>query len=263
MVRHIQKPSFTFVKEKNNMIKTIIAYEDDAALRRQFDNIFVAIRQNYRLEGSFADAQDVLHHIEKYQPAGVLMDIQMLEDDDGLVALYQIKRHTPSVKVMMLTMFDNDDKVFNALCLGADGYMLKSEFSSAQMPHEAIRKSLNVIFEGGAYLTPAVAKKILTLISDETIAEKVKKVKNRFQQIITNLTHAKKIDMPYKLTKTQILVLQKIVEGQTTAEIANELDVTENTVNTHIKAIYSELEVHSRAKAIRKAIEERIVEIKM
>jgi DNA-binding NarL/FixJ family response regulator len=245
------------------MIKTIIAYEDDAALRRQFDNIFAAIRQNYRLESSFADAQDVLIHLDKYQPAGILMDIQMLDDDDGLVALYLIKQHAPSVKVLMLTMFDNDDKVFDALCLGADGYMLKSEFSSAQMPHEAIRKSFNIIFEGGAYLTPAVARTILTLIADETIAEKIKKVKNRFQQIITHLTQNNQKDRPYRLTKTQILVLQKIVEGQTTAEIAHEFGVTENTVNTHIKAIYSELKVHSRAKVIRKAIKERLVTIKM
>jgi DNA-binding NarL/FixJ family response regulator len=67
----------------------------------------------------------------------------------------------------------------------------------------------------------------------------------------------------YKLTKTQLIVLTKIVEGKSTEEIAAEMTVTENTVNTHIKAIFRELEVHSRSKAIRKAIEEKIIELKV
>jgi len=85
----------------------------------------------------------------------------------------------PDIKVMMLTTFDVDDKVFNAICLGADGYMLKTDFAS-QMPHEAMRKSLRTIFEGGAYLTPSVAKRILNLFSDATIADKIKKVSSFF-----------------------------------------------------------------------------------
>jgi DNA-binding NarL/FixJ family response regulator len=68
--------------------------------------------------------------------------------------------------------------------------------------------------------------------------------------------------MKYDLTKTQIIVLEKIVEGKTTAVIADEQGVSENTTNTHIKAIYSALKVHSRAQAVRKAIEEKIIELK-
>jgi DNA-binding NarL/FixJ family response regulator len=68
--------------------------------------------------------------------------------------------------------------------------------------------------------------------------------------------------MKYDLTKTQIIVLEKIVEGKTTAVIADEQGVSENTINTHIKAIYSALKVHSRAQAVRKAIEEKIIELK-
>ena len=243
------------------MIKKVIAYDDNEELLNQFNSIFYTLRQEFQLEATFTDASHVLVHLDKYKPDVVLMDIQMLKDDDGLVALYQIKQHAKDTKVLMLTMFENNDNVLNAICLSADGYMLKSEFSTRDIPHEALRKSLRVIFEGGAYLTPVIAKKILHLFSDESLVEKIFKVKERFKEILTSRSTEKR-NTDYKLTKTQLIVLHKIVEGKTTEEIAAEMDVTENTVNTHIKAIFRELEVHSRAKVIRKAIEERIVILK-
>jgi DNA-binding NarL/FixJ family response regulator len=241
--------------------KSIIAYEDDTALRRQFDSMFYPIRQEFDLVKTFADARDVLKDIEIYKPDAVLMDIQMLDEDDGLVALYQIKQHFPKVKVLMLTMFDTDDKVFKAICLKADGYMLKSEFSTVSIPHEALRKSLRLIFENKPHLTPSVAGKILHLFTDDSVGEKIQKVKSFFKELLIQRSSPNK-DMKYKLTKTQILVLEKIVEGKATSEIANEMGTTENTVNTHIKAVYNELEVHSRAQAVRKAIEEKLIKLK-
>ena len=240
-------------------MKNIIAFEDDAALRHQLVNVFIPIKNKFSLLATFPNAQDIEKHLSEYKPDAVLMDIQMLGEDDGLVALHYIKQYHTEIKVLMLTMFDNDDKIFNSICLRADGYMLKSDFSTAQIPHEAIRKSLRTIFSGGAYLTPAVAKKILHLFADESILEKIQNAKKRFQEIVTFISQQTEKDMPYKLTKTQIMVLQKIVESKSSAEIAAELGTTENTVNSHIKAVYSKMEVHSRAKAIRKAIEEKIV----
>ena len=241
-------------------MKSIIAYEDDAALRHQLSNIFLSIKNDYCLDKTFPNAQNIVSDLEVYKQAAVLMDIQMLGDDDGLLALYQIKQTHPEIKVLMLTMFDVDDKIFNAICLRADGYMLKSDFSSAQIPHEAIRKSLRIIFDGGAYLTPSVAKKILHLFSDDSIFEKMQNAKRRFQDMMHSLSQHDEKDTPYKLTKTQIQVLQKIVESKTTAEIAEEMSVSENTINSHIKAVYSKLEVHSRAKAVRKVMEEKFLE---
>ncbi len=244
------------------MIKKVIAYDDNEELLHQFAGIFYALRQEFQLEAVFTDANSVLEHLGKYKPDVVLMDIQMLTDDDGLVALYQIKQHAKNTKVLMLTMFENNDNVLNAICLSADGYMLKSEFSTGLIPHETLRKSLRIIFEDGAYLTPAIAKKILHLFADESLTDKIKKVRDRFQEILTNRSPQKNDNMTYKLTKTQLTVLYKIVEGKTTEEIASEMGTTDNTVNTHIKAIFRELEVHSRAKAIRKAFEEKIIDIK-
>jgi DNA-binding NarL/FixJ family response regulator len=239
------------------MGKTVIAYEDEPALRTQLENIFYAIREDFLLLASFEEPSDVLQHISTYKPHVVIMDIQMKEDEDGLNALYKIKKANPDMKVMMLTTFDVDDKIFKAICLGADGYMLKSDFSSHQVPHEAMRRSLRVLFDGGAYLTPKVAKQILRLFADHTIADRILHVRERFQAIFQreSVIDAKR---PH-LTKMQMAVLKKIVEGKSTPEIAKELELKENTVNTHTKAIYLELGVHSRAKAVKKAVEERLV----
>jgi DNA-binding NarL/FixJ family response regulator len=240
------------------MAKTVIAYEDDPALRKQLESVFYALREEYDLIATFPNPIGITAELNVYKPEIVLMDLQMLEEDDGLVALYKVKQTAPSIKVLVLTMFDADQKVFNAICLGADGYMLKSDFSSYQMPHEAIRRSLKTIFEGGAYLTPSVAKQIMKLFSDLSLADKMKKVKDRFQAIFQKESGGAK----YKasgLTKMQTLVLEKIIDGKTTAQMAKEMELSENTVNSHIKAIYSTLEVHSRALAIRKAIENKWV----
>ena len=106
------------------MPRKVIAFEDDPALRKQLESVFFAIRQEYDLLATFPNPLKVLEEIESYQPDVVLMDLQMLEDDDGLLALYKIKQTKPQVRVMVLTMFDAVQKLFNALCLGADGYML-------------------------------------------------------------------------------------------------------------------------------------------
>ena len=180
------------------------------------------------------------------------MDLQMLEDDDGLVALHKIKQTAPHIKVLVLTMFDADQKIFNAICLGADGYMLKTDFSSDQVPQLAIQKSLATIFNGGAYLTPSVARQIMKLFMDQSIADRVNRVKERFQLIFQKDVDRQKY-REAGLTRMQTNVLEKIIEGKTTFEIARGLEVTENTVNSHIKAIYSILGVHSRAMAIKKA----------
>ena len=235
------------------MSKKVIAYEDDPNLRRQLESVFYSIRQDYDLLATFPHPLNVLDQVREFQPDVVLMDLQMLEEDDGLLALYKIKRTTPQVKVLVLTLFDVDYKIFHALCLDADGYMLKSDFSANRVPHEAMRKSLSIMYENGAYLTPSVAKQIMKLFSDASIGDKMKKVKEKFASIFQG-----DADEKYKgteLTKMQKLVLAKIVDGMTTAEIATDLELSENTINTHIKAIYSILGVHSRALAIKKAME--------
>ena len=239
------------------MCKSVILYEDEHELRMHLENVFSLLHDEFVLLGAFPDADEVLAHLKTYAPDMVLMDIQLKGDEDGLVALYKIKTASSGTRVMMLTTFDEDDKVLNAISLGADGYMLKTDFSSYLEPHEALQKSLNTILDGGAYLTPTVAKKILDLFQNPTISDRIANIKARFSGILSiKSSGSQKL---YSLTRKQKIVLQKIAEGKPTSEIARELQLSENTVNTHIKAIYSVLAVHSRVSAIKKAIENKLV----
>lgn len=235
---------------------SVIVYEDEPLLRNQLEKVFHTLREEFHLLDSFPHPRNVSLHLDTYKPDIIIMDIQMESDDDGLYALYKIKKSYPHTKVMMLTTFDQDDKVFNAISLGADGYMLKSDFSSYQFPQEAIRKSLRVIMDDGAYLTPSVAKQILNLFSNQTIVELIKNVKERFNAVFKNEIGENKSN---RFTRMQLIVLREISEGKSTAEIAKELQLSQNTINTHIKAIYNTLQVNSRAMAIKKALEDRLV----
>jgi DNA-binding NarL/FixJ family response regulator len=132
--------------------------------------------------------------------------------------------------------------------------MLKSDFSNKHLHHEVMRNSLHNMFNEGAYLTQSVAYKILKLFSDRSLVDKIKVVTDRFQTIFQRESKGERFKES-GLTKTQTTVLQKIVDGMTTAQMAREMGVTENTINSHIKAIYATLEVHSRALAIKKAME--------
>ncbi len=238
------------------MTRRIIAYEDDPALRQQLENVFSSLQDEYDLLATFPNPIGITAELNVLKPDAVLMDLQMLEEDDGLVALYKIKQTAPAIKVLVLTMFDADQKVFNAICLGADGYMLKSDFSSFQLPHEAMRRSLRMLFNDEAYLTPSVARQIMKLFSDQTIAVRIQKVKERFQNLFQKDKRGKPLNES-GLTRMQSLVLEMIVEGKTTSQIAREMELSENTINSHIKAIYTTLEVHSRSLAIKKAIEHK------
>lgn len=244
------------------MPKSVIAYDDEAALRKQLDNLFYTLRTDFTLTATYPNAVDILAHVKMYKPDIILLDIDMRENnEDGLIALYEVKKAYPNQKVMMLTTFDDDEKIFNAICLGADGYMLKSDFVH-YLPHEVMRRSLNNLLSDGAYLTPAVAKKILHRFRDVGVGAKIQKIIDRFKILFSQSSKPKQRDMDYKLKDIQFDILEEIVAGKTTPQIAAEKGMPENTVNHHIKGIYRELEVHSRAQAVRKAIEERIVDLK-
>ncbi len=240
------------------MAKSVLIYEDDPSFQNQFRNVFFSIKEEFCLLEAYNNTIGLEEHIRMHHPDIILMDIQMDEDDEGIVALYKIKNLFPHIKVMMLTSFDVDESIFNAMCLGADGYMLKSDFTSSfQLPHETLRKSLRVIFDGGAYMTPSVAKRVLNFFSNPSLPQFITAVKARFSNAFKRKENGSGAEAG--LTKKQLIVLKKLAEGKTAAEIAQEMELTDNTINTHIKGIYSVLEVHNRTSAIKKAIEAKII----
>lgn len=239
-------------------MKRIIAYEDDSALREQLRKIFNTLSDKYTLVDTFPNPLNLERDLDQCNPDLVLMDLQMLRDDDGLIALHRIKTIKPHIKVLVLTMFDQDSKVFNAICLDADGYMLKTEFTGGKLPQEIMRQSLDTTFNGGAYLTPTVARQIMEIYKDKSFADKVEAVKESFTKLFGSKKRTEE-EKKNELTRMQLIVLQQIVDGKKSSEIARELNLTENTINTHIKGIYQNLGVQNRAKAIKKAIEKRLI----
>ena len=178
--------------------------------------------------GSFAGAENIVDIINKNQPDVVLMDIDM-PGKNGIEALKEIKENYPKTEIVMLTVFEDRDNVFEAVCAGASGYLLKNATP------ELIARSIKEVMKGGAAMTPVIARKTLQF----------------FQK------PAKKDN--FQLTTEEQRVLKLLVDGLSYKMIAAKTNVVKDTVRYHIKKIYDKLHVHSAPEAVAKAIRDRLV----
>ena len=192
----------------------------------------LAFTKNMELAGSFINCNDCDVHIQALQPDVVLMDIEMPQTN-GLDGIQSIRKINSEVKIIVLTVFEDNQNVFDAICAGANGYLLKK--SSPQQIVEAIYDVLS----GGAPMTSSIANKVLKLLAD------------------SNLSAQQKQD--YGLTKREKEILHSLVNGNSYKMIAAEQDITMDTVKSHLKKIYQKLQVHSQTEAVAKAIKNRIV----
>ncbi len=158
----------------------------------------------------------------------ILMDIEMPEIN-GIEATAIIKQKYPHIKIIMLTVFDNDENIFNAIKAGADGYLLKEV--NPQELYNGIKETLN----GGAAMNPSIAMKTLKLL--------------RNPEIIENCEECQDI----KLSSREIEVLEQLSKGLSYTVIAENLFLSPSTVRKHIENIYNKLQVHSKLEAIQKA----------
>jgi DNA-binding NarL/FixJ family response regulator len=165
-------------------------------------------------------------------PDVLLLDVG-LPGLDGIQALDRIRVLSPETKVLILTVFDDPDKIFAAICAGASGYLLKTA-SIAEIA-EAIRQAQ----EGGAPMHPKVARRVL----------------DRFSM----LAGRSQTSADYKLSDREREILNCLVNGTTKKEIASELGVSVHTVTTHLRRIYDKLHVTKNAAAVAKALRERLV----
>jgi DNA-binding NarL/FixJ family response regulator len=166
---------------------------------------------------------DANHHIDL-----ILMDIEMPEMN-GIEATFQVKSKYPHIKIIMLTVFDNDENIFNAIKAGADGYLLKDV--NPKELYDGIVETLN----GGAAMNPSIAFKTLKLLRNPIDFE------NREQQ------------EDIKLTPREIDVLEQLSKGLTYTVIADNLILSPSTIRRHIENIYTKLQVHSKLEAVQKA----------
>ena len=203
------------------MIKVII-YEDDFALRETL-SILIAGTDGYELKGAFENCSNVTEHLRKFQPDVVMMYINM-PGVNGIEGLRLVRGYDADINVIMLTIFDDDDKIFQAICNGANGYLLKKTSPSK------ILESISEVYHGGAPITSSVARRILHLFPKTP-------------------ARSNEID---KLSSREQEILQLLMKGYSYKMIAAELTITIETVRTHIKRIYEKLHVHSAQEAINK-----------
>jgi len=214
--------------ERNNKIK-ILLYEDNPDLLYTLSQM-VKSCADFRLMGALPDAGNILNEVGLHRPDVILMDID-LPVISGKEALKKVKQHYPDVEVIMLTVFDDNANIFECILSGASGYLLKIT------PPEKIIEAINEVKEGGAPMTPMVAKKVLQLLP-KTLGETKKSV---------------------HLTPREVEVLTWLTKGYSYKMIANELQLGIETIRFHIKAIYKKLHVNSVSGAVSKAITDKLV----
>ncbi len=201
--------------------------EDHSEFRQSLVYL-IATFSDYRLAWAHSSVENSL---ENYADTDViLLDIN-LPGVSGIEAIPLFKQKWPQPKIVMLTIFEDDRHIIEAIQSGADGYILKKS-----TPNK-ILDSIQQVFEGGAALTPMVAKQVLAFLQPD----------------------ATKPDSPSNLTVREKEILTLITQGLINERIAAKLFISVQTVRNHIKNIYDKLQVHSRAQVVAKAFREKLI----
>jgi DNA-binding NarL/FixJ family response regulator len=201
-------------------MKVIIC--DDQAIIRDGLEMLLKLEKDIEVLGLAKDGAEAVAIVEKKQPDLVLMDLKM-PGLNGIEATRQIRANYPHVKVLVLTTYDDDEWVFDAIRAGASGYLLKDT------PREEVIKAVRGTVAGKTFVDPAVAGKLLQQVADKQA------------QPSTLLTD--------RLTEREVDVLRLVARGFNNADIAERLHLSEGTVRNHVSGIFAKLEVSDRTHA--------------
>ncbi len=207
---------------------SVLIYEDNPLLRESVSTMIQSNR-DLNLQAAFENVLNVEAEIKSYNPDFILMDIDM-PGMSGIEAVQKIRQFNTKVPIVMLTVFDDNSHVFEALQAGASGYLLKKHISTRLF--DAIQE----VLEGGAPMSPSIARMVLASMQQKPAVEN-----------------------PYQLTAREKEILTSLSKGNSYKMIASEFDISIDTVRTHIKKIYEKLHVHSQTEAVSKALNEKLV----
>ncbi|MEO0733032.1 MAG: response regulator transcription factor [Bacteroidota bacterium] len=203
----------------------LVIVEDDPRLRELLQ-LLLDGTPGYFCRAAYANAEDLLADLEGLHPALILMDIDLGAGRNGIEAVREIRRRRPELATVMLTVHEDGESVFAALCAGAVGYLVKG-IAPAQL-----LAALQEAAAGGSPMSPAIARRVVRTFH---------------------------VGPENPLSEREREVLALLCDGESYRGIAERLFISGHTVRTHIKHIYEKLHVHSRAEAVVKALKERLI----
>lgn len=209
-------------------IISVLVYEDNELLRQSIESM-LSFNSKFKLVGSYNNVMKVEEQMKTLQPDLILMDIDM-PGRSGIDAVNKIRSSGSNTLILMITVFDDNEHVFDALCAGASGYLLKKHLATK------LYDAIDELLAGGAPMSPSIARMVIASMHKKAVQQN-----------------------PYSLTARETDVLTSLSKGNSYKLIANEFGISIDTVRTHIKNVYEKLHVHSQAEAVAKAINEKLI----
>jgi DNA-binding NarL/FixJ family response regulator len=227
-MRENTSPDTSAAEQAANPIRIAIV-EDERDIRECL-TFLINGTIGYTCTGSYRSMEEALEKIGKPLPDLVLSDIG-LPGMSGIEGIRILKERHPDLLILMLTVYDDDERIFDAMCAGASGYLLK------KTPPATLLESLKETVGGGSPMSPEVARRVIALFRQFRPPERAN----------------------YDLTPHETRLLKLFVEGHIYKTAAVELGVSVNTINFHVRNIYEKLQVHTRSEAVAKALVNRLV----
>ncbi|MBO5093203.1 MAG: response regulator transcription factor [Lachnospiraceae bacterium] len=206
------------------MIKVLIA--DDQELIRQSLQIVLNTKEDLHVTGTVSNGQEVIQSIRKEAPDVILMDIRMPKMD-GVQCTKIIKENYPQIKIIILTTFDDDEFVYNALKFGASGYLLKG------VSMDELIDAIHKVHSGSAMINPDIATKVVKLFSQMAKADYSIQIEEGYEK---------------ELTKTEWKIIEQIEFGASNKEVAKNLNLSEGTVRNYLSTILNKLGLRDRTQ---------------
>ncbi|HYV80795.1 MAG TPA: response regulator transcription factor [Streptosporangiaceae bacterium] len=217
----------------------VLVVDDHALFRRGLEMVLTE-EPDIELVGEASDGAEAVEKAGEALPDVVLMDIRMPKSS-GIEACRAMKEVSPSAKIVMLTISDEEEDLFEAIRAGASGYLLKD------IPYDEVADVVRAVHGGQSLINPSMAAKLLTEFA--ALAKHDGDGEERTQQV-----------PPPKLTDREMEVLRLVARGMNNRDIAKELFISENTVKNHVRNILEKLQIHSRMEAVMIAVREKLIE---
>jgi DNA-binding NarL/FixJ family response regulator len=222
-------PNTVMVETTPPAIIEVAIVEDRREIRESLA-LLIGGTDGFKCTGSYRSMEEALDKLKHHRPCILLSDIG-LPGMSGTEGVAILKERYPELLILMLTVYDDDERIFDAMCAGASGYLLK------KTPPGRLLESLREVASGGAPMSPEVAKRVIALFREIRPPDRA----------------------DYELTPHETRLLKLLVQGHNYKTAATELGVTVHTVSFHLRSIYEKLQVHSKSEAVAKALQNRLV----